>query len=154
MRMLTTTLLALTAGALTAAPAAAQAAAAGQQPNFHVVTVSTFRVPLGPDRPTVIGYIRKWMAGPAKLNPKVVSYRVLQHWYGANAGDMAIAVEYASWADVTAPCEPCQQWFQENMPAEGTPERKAVDEAQALFIKYYGSHQDNIYTMDMSMAKP
>lgn len=152
MRYLATPALALLASSLITVPALAQAD--DEQPEVRVVTVSSFRVPLGPDRGKVVDYMRKWMVAPAKLNPNVLQYRVLQHWYGSNAGDMAIIAEYRNLGDLTAPCEPCQKWFQDNMPKEGTPERAAVDEAAQLFFKYYGSHQDQIFSSNMSLAKP
>jgi hypothetical protein len=143
-------MMAAAAGCFLASPALAQ----DSPPTIHVVTVSTFRVPLGPDRGKVLEYMRSWMVPPAKVNPKVLSYRVVQHWYGSNAGDMAIIVEYADLGDLNADCAPCTAWFEEHFPKEGTPEREAVDELANLFFKYYGSHQDQIYSADMSLAKP
>lgn len=132
----------------------AQAQAAPAQPEVHVLTVSSFQVPLGEDRGKVMQYIEKWMVPPARTNPNVISYRVGQHWYGANSSDIVIIAEYPNWSAVTAPCDPCQQWTRNNQPKEGTAERKAFDESLALFLKYYSSHADQIFTVPMSMAKP
>jgi len=123
-------------------------------PDVRIVTISSFRVPLGADRQAVLDYMGKWMVEPARLNPNVLSYRIIQHFYGSNASDMAIVAEYPNWAAIAADCAACDAWFQANMPPEGTPERKAVDEAQALFLKYYGTHADQIYNANMALAKP
>jgi hypothetical protein len=138
----------LSAVSILTSPAAAQGA-----PEIRIVTISSFRVPQGEDRQKVLEYMKKWMVEPAKLNPNVLSYRIIQHFYGSNAGDVAIVAEYATWAAITADCQPCDKWLQDNMPTEGTPERKAVDDLAALFFKYYGSHADQIYNADMSLAK-
>lgn len=138
--------------ALAAAPSL-QAQAAPAQPEVHVLTVSSFRVPLGEERTQILQYMEKWMVPPAKMNPNVLSYRIGQHWYGSNSSDLVIVAEYPNWAAVTAPCQPCQQWNQTNMPKEGTPERKAFDESLTLFLKYYSSHADQIFTAPMSLAK-
>lgn len=151
--MLRLTCLSLAAATLAAAPAlSAQAAPA--QPEFRVLTVSTFRVPLGEDRTRVMEFMEKWMVPPAKINPNVLSYRVGQHWYGSNSSDLVIVAEYPNWAAVTAPCQPCQEWTQTNTPKEGTPERQAFNEAQAFFLKHYSTHADQIFTVPTRMAKP
>ena len=141
----TTTVMTSTATAQAVPPAA---------PDIRILTISTFRVPLGEDRQKVVDYMQKWMVEPARLNPNVLSYRIIQHFYGSNSSDMAIVAEYPNWAAITADCAPCDKWFETNMPKEGTPERKAVDEAQALFLKYYGTHADQIYNANMALAKP
>lgn len=145
-------LLLATAG-LTASTARAQAAPPAT-PETRVLTISSFRVPLGEDRQKVIDFMRKWMVEPARLNPNILSYRIIQHFYGSNASDVAIVAEYPSWGAINAECAPCNAWFEANQPKEGTPERKAVDEATALFLKYYGTHRDEVYNVNMSLAKP
>lgn len=147
------TCLFLVTATLAAAPAlSAQAAPA--QAEFRVLSVSSFRVPLGEDRTRVTEFMEKWMVPPAKMNPNVLFYRIGQHWYGSNSSDMVIVVEYPSWAAVTATCQPCQEWIQTNTPKEGTPERQAFNQAQALFLKYYSTHADQIFTVPTRMAKP
>ena len=140
------------AATLFSSPVAAQTAPA--TPEFRVLTISSFRVPLGEERTKVLDYMKKWMLEPAKLNPNVLSYRIIQHFYGSNAQDVAIVAEYPNWVAVTADCKPCAAWTEANMPKEGTPERKAVDELVALFLKHYSSHADQIYSVNMSLAKP
>lgn len=131
-----------------------RAQAAPAQAEFRVLTISSFRVPLGEDRTRVLEYMEKWMVPPAKMNPNVLSYRIGQHWYGSNSSDVVIVAEYPNWAAVTATCQPCQEWTQTNTPKEGTPERQAFNEAQALFLKYYSTHADQIFTMPTRLAKP
>ena len=123
-------------------------------PEIRVLTISSFHVPLGEERTKALDYMKKWMLEPAKLNPNVLSYRIIQLFYGSNAEDVAIVVEYPSWAAITAECKPCAAWFEANMPKQGTPERKAVDELAAQFFKYYSSHAYQIYNVNMSLAKP
>ncbi len=146
--------LALLATTTVMTSAANSQAAPSAPPAFRILTISSFRVPLGEDRQNVVDYMKKWMVEPARINPNVLSYRIIQHFYGSNSSDIAIVAEYPDWASITADCPPCAEWFESNMPKEGTPERKAVDEALALFLKYYGSHSDQIYSVDMTLAKP
>ncbi len=137
---------------LAAAPVPA-AAQAGQQaaPEMRYVTVTAFRVPLGPDRGAVMQWIEKWMVPPARLNPNVLSYRVAGHNYGNNASDVMIIAEYPSWEAIEADCAPCDEWFRANpFPKEGTPERKAHDEMLATFLKYYSTHADQLLQVNMT----
>jgi hypothetical protein len=143
--LLATTTVITSAAAAQAAPPAA--------PDIRVVTISSFRVPLGEDRQKVLDYMKKWMVEPARLNPNVLSYRIIQHFYGSNSSDVAIVAEYPNWAAIGADCAPCDKWFETNMPKENTAERKAVDDALALFQKYYSSHADQIYNANMAFAK-
>lgn len=146
-------LILLPTAAVTASTAMGQAAAP-QNPEVRILTISSFRVPLGEDRQRVLDYMKKWMVEPARLNPNILSYRIIQHFYGSNAGDVAIVAEYPNWAAIDADCAPCASWFETNMPKAGTPERKTVDEALALFLKYYSSHSDQVYNANMAFAKP
>jgi len=148
------TSLSLVVATLAAAPTLHAQAAPQAPADFRVLTVSSFRVPLGEDRGKVMDFMEKWMVPPTKVNPNVLSYRIGQHWYGANSSDVVIVAEYPNWASMTAPCQPCQEWNRANMPAQGTPERQAFSEAQALFLKYYSTHADQIFQVPNSMAKP
>lgn len=140
------TVILLTAGA--GAQAAQQ-----QTPQMRVMTISTFKVPLGEDRQKIVEYMRKWMVEPARMNPNVLSYRVLQHMYGSDASEIAIVAEYDNWAAITAPCEPCQAWMEKSMPAEGTPQRKEVDAMLEVFLKYYSDHADQVYVASLDLTK-
>lgn len=131
-----------------AAPAAAQ-----QNPEAHYLTVGTFRVPLGEDRGKVLEYLEKYMMPMNRLNPKVLSARMGMHNYGPNASDMIIMLEFADWADITAPCDPCQRAAEAAEPKAGTPERKAYDELLAVWLKYYSGHMDNIYVVPAALIK-
>ncbi len=140
--------------AVSAASTAAAQAAPAATPELRVVTISSFHVPLGADRQKVMNHMEKWMVAPARINPHVLSYRILQHFYGSDASDVAIVAEYANWDAINAPCQECADWFETNIPKEGTPERKAFDEGTTLFLKYYGNHSDQVYSANMALAKP
>lgn len=135
-------------------PTALLAQAAQQPPSeTRFVTVSSFRVPIGPDRTTVLQYMEKWMVPPARMDQNVLSYRVGFHNWGSNASDMVIIAEYLTWPAINADCAPCTKWLEDSRPKEGTPERKTYDDQLAVFQKYYATHADQIYAADMRLAK-
>lgn len=132
---------------LLAAPltAAAQAEEEEAPPNTFV-QITSFKVPLGEDRQKVMMWIDTIMAPAAKLNPNVLSYRVAAHNYGSNASDVIIISEYPDWASITAPCgQPCQDYFEATQPEEGSEREAMWDGIQAVFLKYYSTHRDEIY---------
>ncbi len=45
------------------------------------------------------------------------------------------------------------QWFEDNQPAEGTPEREEWDAMQETFFKFFSGHADEIYAVNMNRAK-
>lgn len=131
---------------LLAAPLTAAAQADDQTPPNRFVEITSFRVPIGEDRQKVLMWVDSVMVPAARLNPNVLSYRVAIHNYGSNAGDILIISEYADWASITAPCgQPCQDYFEERQPEEGSERDMMYDELQTLFLKYYGTHRDEIY---------
>lgn len=125
-----------------------------EMPSTIVVTMSKFKVPLGEDRARVMQFIERMIAPQERLNPNVMAFYVLQHYYGADARDMVLVRVYASMADIEAPCgEPCQTWMEENRPEEGTPEYEEMTELGQTFMKYYAAHSDEIYSSPMDLAK-
>ncbi len=120
----------------------------------HYLAVTTFHVPfVTKDQQQVSWWIDSVMVPSTKMNPHVLSSRVGAHIYGSRGGDVILVTEYASWSAINAPCEPCMTWFQGRTPAEGTPARKAWDEAQATFLKYFTGHHDEIYAVDTRRSK-
>lgn len=141
--------------ALVALPAVLRAQDDGP-PETRVLTISTAHMPpIGPERQKLLRFITRVIAPGVRNNPNVLSYRVATHYWGSNSGDIVILAEYADWASVEAPCgDPCREWAEANIPAEGTPEREEFDEQAAAWTKYYLSkHSDDIYSVNMRRAK-
>ena len=131
----------------------AQDAAPPPPPETHYIGVTTFSAPFNAEGQKVMWWIDSVMVPGAKLDPSVLSYRIGRHIYGSSAGDIVIITEYADWASINADCEPCDAWFEERQPEEGTPEREAWDEAFQAFLKHFHGHQDEIYTSLVSRSK-
>lgn len=138
---------------LTLTPASLVGQEAEMEPVTHYLAVTTFHVPYNDDQDKVSWWIDSVMVPNAKMNPNVLSFRVGNHIYGSSGGDVILLTEYADWPAINADCEPCNAWFENRQPAEGTPEREAWDEAQAMFFKYFSGHDDEIYAVNMSRAK-
>lgn len=120
-------------------------------PTIHHISTSTFHAPYGDSRGAVLSWIRDVMVPLTKMNDNVVSYRVAMHTYGTG-GQIVLIAEYASWEAVNAPCEPCNEAFQEMRPEEGTPERETWDANLAAFLKAYSHHQDELYAVNMDTS--
>ena len=122
-------------------------------PGTRIVTVTSFDVPLG-KRGDFMRFYRSRIAPASQLNPLVLNHRVLFHRWGSDAANMAVVNEYASFADIEADCQPCDDWNDANpIPEEGTPEREEFDEMGEMFTKYYSHHHDEIYAAPMVFAK-
>lgn len=142
----------LLAAALLTAPSVVLAQEA-EEPVLHYIAISTFDVPAGDAREAAFEYIDEVWAPGARLDPNLLSFRVVSHRWGANSAQVGFIYEYADFASIDAPCEPCDAWYESERPAEGTPERQAWDEREETFFAVYSGHHDEIYTADMSRAK-
>lgn len=131
-------------------PLSAQQPGAAVEPELRFISVTTFSAPAGADRQQAIRWIERVMVPTARLDPNILSYRAGGHRYGGNAQEMVIISEYPSWAAMDAECEACDEWFEQNRPAEGTPERAEWDEMQQAFLRLYLNHKDEIYTSDVT----
>ncbi|MFQ5747271.1 MAG: hypothetical protein ACE5HF_08650 [Gemmatimonadota bacterium] len=138
---------------LVPATALAQDEAEGPPPT-SIVTVTSFHVPLGPERGKVLQFIEKVVAPQARNNPNVLAFYVLQHNWGSDSRDVKLVSVYADMAAVDAPCgEPCQTWADENLPEEGEEGYEEFDELADNYLKYFGKHSDEIYISRMDLAK-
>jgi hypothetical protein len=138
------------------APAIGHAQTPAPQPQQEVrfVTVSKFALPQDTtQRRLVMMMIDSVMVPQARMDPNVLSYRVLTHNWGANSSDILISVEYPNWAAIEAPCTACDEWLQSKTPAAGTPERARWDAMGAAFQGAYDGHSDEIYSAQMRRAK-
>ncbi len=133
--------------------AMAQDAADGP-PATGMVTMSSFKVPMGEDRGKVMEWIERWVAPQERNNPNVLAFYVLGHNYGADSRDIVIVRVYKDWASIEAPCgEPCSTWSEANWPEEDTPEHEEMMDLVQTYMKYYGRHSDEIYTARLDLAK-
>ncbi len=148
-----TALLAVTTLTLAPAPLLAQDEAEEEEPDTNYITVTRIRMPATADREKAIEWIDKVAAPIAKLDPNVLWYRVAVHNWGSNSKDVVIMAEYDNWADIEGDCPACDQWFEENQPEEGTPEREEWDALAETFFEYFSGHRDEIYVTNMSRAK-
>jgi hypothetical protein len=132
----------------------AQAPAQQPQPEARFVTVSKFAMPQDTtQRRLVFMAIDSIMVPQARMNPNVLSYRVLAHNWGANSSDVLITAEYPSWGAIEAECAACDQWVESKTPAPGTPERARWNAMVAAFQRAYEGHSDEIYSAQMRRAK-
>jgi len=138
------------------APGIGTAQTPAQQPQQEVryLTVSKFAMPQDTmQRRLVMMVIDSVLVPQARMNPHVLSYRVLTHNWGANSNDILIMAEYPNWAAIEAECQACDQWLQEKTPAAGTPERARWDAMGAAYQSAYAGHSDEIYVAQMRRAK-
>jgi hypothetical protein len=137
-------------------PARANAQVPAGQPQQEVryVTVTRFELPQDTaDRRLLMMAIDSFMVPLARMNPNVLSYRVLTHNWGANSNDILIMAEYPTWAAIEADCPACDQWAEAQTPAEGTPERARWNAMGSAFQRAYAGHSDEIYAAQMRRAK-
>ncbi len=145
----------LVAGAcmLLATPVTAFPQEEEEEPEFHFLTVPTFDLPGGEEREKAFVWIDSIMVPLTQLNPNVLWSRVATHNWGSNSAQVALVAEYPDWASIEADCEPCDAWFEEMQPEEGTPEREEWDAMAQNLFKYFIGHHDEIYIMNMNRAK-
>ena len=140
--------------ALLVGPAAAVAQEMDEgPPQTGIVTMSTFKVPIGEERGKVMEWIELMVAPQARANPNIMAFYVLQHYYGSDSRDVVMVRVYKDLAAIEAPCgAPCEELMAEIVPEEGTPEQEAMMELWQTFMKYNGRHSDEIYTARLDLA--
>jgi len=126
---------------------------ADPEPVIRYLTVTTWDFPGGEQGDKAVEWIEKVMVPFNRMNPNVLSTRIGFHIWGSNSAQAALISEYADWAAINADCEPCDAWFEEQQPEEGTPEREEWDAMAQAFFRAYRGHHDEIYTVNMDYAK-
>lgn len=123
-------------------------------PGRRYVTTTTFEVPFNVSD-KVSKHVVSRILPAMKLNPNVVNFRVLQHYWGANASEIVLVAEYETWEAIEADCgQPCEDFYEANpAPEEGEEGYEAYRERLELFNKYYAHHSDEIYTTPLGAAK-
>lgn len=123
-------------------------------PGQRYVTVTIFDMPLQ-IRDKVIPYMQKYVVPYFKLNPNIVTFRVLVHNWGSNASEMVYYSEYEEFEDINADCgQPCEDYEKEHPePEEGDEGYEEFIEARDLYTKYFSGHHDEIYSVPMEAGK-
>jgi len=129
------------------------AAQDGDAPVIHYLSVTTFELPFGEEGGLARAYMREVFVPVTKLDANVLSFRFGQHIWGSNSAQVTIVAEYATWEAVNSDCDVCDAWVQEQMPEEGTPEREEWDAKARAFFKAYRGHNDELYAVNMNLAK-
>ena len=129
-----------------------------EDPGERYVALTTFEVPLHV-RDTVIPYMQEYVVPLQRLNPNVVTFRVLAHRWGSDASQIALYREVEEFADVDSlsveDCgQPCEEYMKEHPePEEGDEGYEEFQEAEQLYQEYNSDHQDQIYWAPMEAAK-
>ena len=133
---------------------AAQEEAEAEDPGERIVAITTFSIPHHV-RDQVIPYMRRYVIPPNQLNPNIETFRLLIHRWGSNGTTMAFYREYADMEALDAPCgEPCESfWENHPEPEEGDEGYEAHQEAERLWDKYFGPHEDEIYWSPLSEGR-
>lgn len=122
-------------------------------PETGIVTMSTFKVPLGEERGQVMEWIERVVAPMARLNTNIMAFYVLQHYYGSDSRDVVLVRVYKDLAAIEAPCgAPCDEYADANFPEEGEEGYDEMMELWQTFMKYNGRHSDEIYTARLDLA--
>ena len=146
--------LALLGLCLSGTPAQAQE----EDPGTRSVVIATFEVPYHV-RDKVVPYIQEHEVPLQRLNPNVLTYRVLVHRWGSDGAELAYYWELEELADIDSlgveDCgQPCEEYRKEHPePEEGDERYEEFKEAERLYQKYYSSHRDEIYVAPMEAAK-
>jgi hypothetical protein len=149
MRQVVLWVAALSASFVVARPAMTQQ----EEPQTHVITVTTFQVPGGEPRTAFWNVVDKYVVPFDKENPHVLSERLASHYWGDDTMTIWFITEYKDLAGI----EQAEDWTSENFDKkypEGSAERKTADEAfEKHFLSHFTGHQDNILSVDMKRAK-
>jgi len=142
--------LTLAAAAMFLVPGLALAQDDGDQAPPHIITVTHFR-PSPENRAKVMAFIDKVSVPQARVNPNVLRFNVVTHYWGSNSHDVAIITEYPNWAAIEADCEACDKWAEENLPKEGQDGFEELQEGGRAFRAM--QHKDEILAAPARRAK-
>ena len=119
-----------------------------------IVAMATVKVPIGEDRGKFMRFVEQYVTPQQRNNPNVLAYHVLAHYYGSNSSEVVIVSVYENLAAIEAPCgDPCRDWWEANVPAEGEEGREEFEDLRDTYFKYFARHSDEIYSSNTARSK-
>jgi hypothetical protein len=127
-------------------------AAAQDEAQTHVVTVTTFEVPF-PELGKFWEIVDKYVMPADKANPHILSEKIASHNWGDAKKTVWFIAEYESLTELDASDDFGDKYFDEHYP-EGSAARDSADTAfEEHFLKHFSGHEDNILTLNMTRSK-
>lgn len=119
-----------------------------------IVAMAKVKVPFGEERAKFMQFVEEYVTPQERNNPNVLAYHVLEHYYGSNSSDVVVVTVYENLAAIEAPCgDPCREWWEANVPAEGEEGREEFEDVRDTYWKYMVKHSDEVYSSDTARSK-
>jgi hypothetical protein len=124
-----------------------------EEPETRVITITTFKVPLGKDLEDFWAAVDKYAFPSDKENPHILSERLASHYWGDNNQTVWFITEYENLAAI----EEAERWTEERFDKqypEGSPRRKTADaDFQQKFLRHFSGHVDSILLVSKNRMK-
>ena len=118
------------------------------QGHFYTVTTWKFTIPEDGSRSELDSLMTVWHDMVIVKNDKVVSEKVLRHYWGHDMRDWVFVTEYASWADIEAAGD-----MQGKLVEAAWPDKMDRKKFFSAFNKYAVTHSDEIFQELPDLAK-
>lgn len=118
------------------------------QKHFYTVTTWKFTIPEDGSNAELDSLMKVWHDMVVVKNEKVVSEKVLRHYWGHDMRDWVFVTEYASWADIEAAGD-----MQGKLVEAAWPDKADRKKFFKAFNKYAVTHSDEIYQDQPDLAK-
>jgi len=129
------------------------AAAQDEEPQTHIVSVTTFQVPYGEDLQKFWEVVDKYIVPSDKENPNILSERLASHNWGDSKKTVWFITEYKDLAGIQASDKFNGEWFDKHYP-EGSAARDSADAAfNEHFLRHFSDHSDNLLTANLKRVK-
>jgi hypothetical protein len=111
-----------------------------EERNIYVITTWKTVIPEGGNAAERDSLLSEWVTDVQNRNDKILSTKVLRHYYGSDSQDWVIIDEYKTWSDIEEAVKIGRELSKEKWPN---------DEERAEFfrkvMKYFTTHSDEIY---------
>lgn len=123
---------------------------AQDKPEGHLYTVTTWKIAIPEDgsRAELDSLMTVYHNKVVAKNDKIVSTKVLHHYWGSDNRDVVFINEYASWGDIEAAGD-----LQEKLTKEAWPDKAEAQKFFKAMGKYMIKHSDEIYMGMPDMSK-
>ena len=117
-----------------------------EKPHIYVVTKWKSVIPEGGSAAERDSLMSQYFRAVTKKNNKILSQRVLVHYYGSDLRDLVIMNEYKTWADIEQADKIAQKLTRKKWPSE--------KKRKEFFQKAGKYFPDSIHSDEIYMEKP
>jgi len=119
-----------------------------KEKHFFVITTWKLEIPEDGSNAELDSLFTVWHNKVITPNDKIISQKVLRHYWGHDMRDWVVITEYANWGDIDASGDVADKLIE-----EAWPDKAERTKFFKTFFKYAETHSDEIYQENPDLTK-